>query len=178
MSRESSARRSPVVRWILASHDTAYTAWRFAFLRRFRPSPGLTRLNFQEVVVWPSHVRLSIHPPPAAARAGHQATRRFCTRHTRAHEGRRPFFFLLSASIFNSWPFMHSLLVDALPRDCFARRPIDWLARIIHALTTYSSFHQACRWIVSSNFGRAPSPHLALSVSDIRRRRRKSKEIE
>ena len=147
MSRESSARRSPVVRWILASHDTAYTAWRFAFLRRFRPSPGLTRLTFQEVVVWPSHVRLSIHPPPAAARAGHQATRRFCTRHTRAHEGRRPFFFLLSASIFNSWPFMHSLLVDALLRDCFAHRPIDWLAHNIcsdHLLLLPSSVSLDC----------------------------------
>ena len=139
--------RSPVVRWSGGPVDTGDGIYLHLMTMTWRPSPGLTRLNFQEVVVWPSHVRLSIHPPPAAARAGHQATRRFCTRHTRAHEGRRPFFFLLSASIFNSWPFMHSLLVDALPRDCFARRPIDWLAHNIcsdHLLLLPSSVSLDC----------------------------------
>ena len=130
--------RSPVVRWSGGPVDTGDGIYLHLMTMTWRPSPGLTRLNFQEVVVWPSHVRLSIHPPSALFGT--------CAR-SRHALARRPFFSSLSASIFNSWPFMHSLLVDALLRDCFAHRPIDWLAHNIcsdHLLLLPSSVSLDC----------------------------------
>ena len=89
-------------------------------------------------MVWPSHVRLSItrHFQALFASAHGEA------RNTRADHAPKALLFFLSAR--SSAPghlFMHSLLVD-FARDCFAHRPIDWLA-CVYALTNCSAFLQA-----------------------------------
>ena len=97
-------------------------------------------------------------------------------RNTRADHAPKALLFFLSAR--SSTPghlFMHSLLVD-FARDCFAHRPIDWLACVFICFDELLRIPSSVLWIVSSIFGRAPSPHLAVSVSDIRRRREGSKK--
>ena len=119
-------------------------------------------------MVWPSHVRLSITRHLAFSElfaSAHEARR--STKHapiTRAPKARRPFLSLRSS--FNSWPFIYAFFAGGLCERFFCASS-NRLARVCICFDELLRIPSSVRWIVSPIFGRAPSPHLAVSVSDI-----------
>ena len=147
--------------------------WHLKIWRELDLSGGLAvRFGPPSLIHGLAVARSSVHHTPFSG-AFCKCARR-STKYTRRSRAEGPSFLSLR-SIFNSWPFIYAFFAGGLCERLFCASS-NRLARVCICFDELLRIPSSVLWIVSSIFGRAPSPHLAVSVSDIRRRREGSKK--